>query len=178
MARYTIRAVAASERNPSRILRTLNQVILNEGTDRFATVSLARVQLHDGVAQLAVSSGGHPMPYIVRASGEVQAAECPGNLLGVFPEPELQDYLGHLAPGDMVVFYTDGVSEERAGDVVFGESYLVPLLRDCAGLDADSVAGRIEQAVVEFRQQEPRDDVAILVLRITPDGVAQAARAV
>ena len=42
LARYTIRAVAATEHNPSQILRALNAAILKEGTDRFATVALAR----------------------------------------------------------------------------------------------------------------------------------------
>ena len=178
LARYTIRTAASSERNPSRILRTLNHAMLKEGTDRFATVALARIQLVNGTAMLAVSCGGHPLPYVIRASGAVETAECAGNLLGVFPEPELQDFMGELAPGDTVVFYTDGVTEEHAGDVVFGEQRLLPLLRECAGLDADTIAGRIERAVVEFGPQDPKDDMAILVLRFMPDRVARAAQGV
>jgi PAS domain S-box-containing protein len=178
LARYTIRAVATTERNPSRILRALNQAILNEGTDRFATVALARIQLANGAAQFAVSCGGHPLPYLIRSSGEVLTAECAGNLLGVFPDPELLDYVGELSPGDTLVFYTDGVTDEHAGDVLFGETRLVPLLRECAGRDADTVAGRIEEAVLQFRKQEPRDDMAILVLRFTPERVAGTAQAV
>ena len=178
LARYTIRAVATSERNPSRILRTLNQTLLNEGTDRFATVALARLQTTNGSAQLFVSCGGHPLPYVIRATGEVETAECQGSLLGVFPEPELRDYTGELGPGDAVIFYTDGVTEERAGDEVFGEDHLLPLLRECVGLDADAVAGRIEQAVLDFRAEEPRDDMAILVLRFVPSRVARPAQGV
>jgi PAS domain S-box-containing protein len=178
LARYTIRAAAASERNPSRILRTLNQAILKEGTDRFATVALARIQLINGTAQLAISCGGHPLPFVIRATGVVETAECAGNLLGVFPEPELQDYVGELSPGDTVVFYTDGVTEERAGELVFGEDLLLPLLGKCVGLDADEVAGLIEQAVLDFREEEPRDDMAILVLRFMPGRVARPGRSV
>ena len=109
---------------------------------------------------------------MLRAGGLVEAADCKGNLLGVFPEPELKDYLTELGAGDAVVFYTDGVTEEPAGDVVFGEEHLVPLLRECVGLDADAVAGRIEDAVLDFRAQPPRDDMAILVLRFRPDRLA------
>src|SRR2546430_1245067 len=52
LCRYTIRAAASSERNPSRILRTLNQAILREATERFATVALLRMQLVNGTAQV------------------------------------------------------------------------------------------------------------------------------
>ena len=76
------------------------------------------------------------------------------------------------------MFYTDGVTEEPAGDAVFGEERLLPLLRTCVGLDAEAVAGRIEQAVLDFRAAPPRDDMAILVLRFLPDRLAHPAQPV
>jgi PAS domain S-box-containing protein len=176
LARYTIKAASTSERNPSRILRTLNQTMLREGTDRFMTVALCRLQLMNGTAQVAISCGGHPLPYVVRQSGEVETADCLGNLLGVFPEPDLQDYMAELSPGDALVFYTDGVVEEPAGGRVFGEGRLEALLKEATGLDAETVAGRVEQAVLEFRDEELRDDMAILVVRFRPDRVAREAQ--
>jgi PAS domain S-box-containing protein len=177
LARYTIRAAARTERNPSRILRSLNEVILREWTDRFATVALVRIQLMNGSAQIAVSCAGHPLPFILRSSGAVEAAQCPGNLLGVFPEIEVSDHIAELEPGDALVMYTDGVTEEHAGNRVFGEDRLTTLLASLAGEDADTIAGRVEQAVLDFGEPEPRDDMAVLVLRLRP-GVASAAEAV
>jgi serine phosphatase RsbU (regulator of sigma subunit) len=168
LARYTIRAAAVTEHEPSRILATLNQAILREWTDRFATAALLRVQRTERGAQVAVSCGGHPVPFVLRASGAVETAECKGNLLGAFAEVELRDHLLELGPGDALVMYTDGVTEEHAGNRVFGEDRLASLLRELGGSDADTIAGRIEQAVLDFGEPEPRDDMAVLALRLPP----------
>jgi serine phosphatase RsbU (regulator of sigma subunit) len=166
LARYTIRAAAVTERAPSRILRTLNQAIINEWTDRFATVALARIKRSKRGADVSVSCGGHPLPLVLRATGEVETAECKGNLLGAFEEVQLGDQGLKLRPGDALVMYTDGVTEEHAGKRVFGEDRLIALLRELAGSDADGIAGRVEQAVLDFGDPEPRDDMAVLVLRL------------
>ncbi|MFN2543224.1 MAG: PAS domain S-box protein [Actinomycetota bacterium] len=178
LARYTIKAAAATERNPSRILRTLNQTMLREGTERFLTVALCRFQLHNGMAQVAISCGGHPPPFILRGSGSIEGPDCKGGLLGAFESIDLSDSITELEPGDALVLYTDGLTEERGGHRVFGEGPLERLLQDSIGLDAETLAGRIEQGVLEFRGEEPRDDMAILVMRFLPERVAPAAQGV
>jgi len=166
LARHTIRAAAASEPSPAAVLRALNEAIVNEWTERFATVALARVELRNGKAALAVSCGGHPLPFILRASGAVEHTDCKGNLLGLFSQVELRNYVAELGPGDALVLYTDGVTEEHSGTRVFGEDRLTALLGELAGQDADGIAGRVEQAVLDFGEPEPRDDMAVLVLRV------------
>jgi serine phosphatase RsbU (regulator of sigma subunit) len=69
-----------------------------------------------------------------------------------------------LAPGDLVVFYTDGVTEVRAARrELFGHRDLAMLLSACAGLPADVVAQRVQDAVLDAAEQRPRDDIAVLV---------------
>jgi phosphoserine phosphatase RsbU/P len=59
------------------------------------------------------------------------------------------------------------VVEARSPDgTFFGEERFSDLLRSSVGLDASTIAGHIESAVLEFQENVPRDDVAILVLRI------------
>jgi serine phosphatase RsbU (regulator of sigma subunit) len=148
----------------------LNQTIVREGTERFLTVALCRLQLHNGTAQVAISCGGHPPPYLLRNTGELEIPDCRGGLLGVFPDVELKDYITDLWPGDALILFTDGVTEEGGGHRVFGEGPLDALLRDLVGQDAETIAGRIEQGVLEFRDEEMKDDMAILVVRFVPGG--------
>jgi sigma-B regulation protein RsbU (phosphoserine phosphatase) len=84
----------------------------------------------------------------------------------VLPEVRLSDTAVKLGQGDLIVLYTDGVTEARGPHGMFGSEQLVRVLASCAGLDANSVAARIESAALEIQEGNPRDDIAILVVRI------------
>ena len=98
-------------------------------------------------------------------------ATAPGTLLGIYSEIDLSDRESVLAPGESVVFYTDGVTEERREGEQFGEDRLRELLAAAPGFSGDGIAERIERAVLEFQPVAPADDVAVVVLRITDAGV-------
>jgi PAS domain S-box-containing protein len=169
LARYTLRATAMQERKPSRILETLNEAILQQRSDHmFCTVSYVRLKAGRGKVRLTVCCGGHPQPLVLRADGRVEPAGVPGTLLGVFPDPELTDKAVDLDRGDALVLYTDGVVEEHVPGAVFGKERLISLLESCAGLNAASIVESIERAVMGFQPGPPRDDIALLVLRMRP----------
>ena len=69
--------------------------------------------------------------------------------------------------GDALVLYTDGVTEARRPDGdFFGEDRLRHLLQSCSGCDAETIARRIKSVVLAFQEGYPRDDLAVLVLRV------------
>ena len=114
LARYTLRAAAMRERLPSRSLGLLNEALLRQRDDRrFCTVAYAYLEPLAEGARIGFASGGHPLPLLLRADGTVQAVGEPGTLLGVLPDPSFEDRSLSLAPGDALVFYTDGVIEGR-----------------------------------------------------------------
>jgi PAS domain S-box-containing protein len=167
LARYTLRAAAMRERLPSRSLRILNEALLRQRDDRrFCTVAYAYLEPHDGGVRVGVSTGGHPLPMLLHPDGTVEAIGAPGTLLGVLPDPNLEDCSLTLSPGDALVFYTDGVIEGRGADVLLDEDGLGRLLAGCAGAGADAIAARVEDAAVAAQQGDPRDDIAVLVLRV------------
>jgi phosphoserine phosphatase RsbU/P len=93
---------------------------------------------------------------------------APGTLLGVVPDPDLEDRAITLEPGDTLVFYTDGVIESRASsDGVLDERRLGELIATCAGRGPDTIASMVEDAAVLSQNGRPRDDIAVLVLRVT-----------
>jgi PAS domain S-box-containing protein len=167
LARYTLRAAAMRERLPSRSLRLLNEALLRQRDDRrFCTVAYAYLEAHDGGIRVGVASGGHPLPMLVRSDGTVESVGVPGTLLGVLPDPNLEDRSFALAPGDALVFFTDGVIEGRGANVLLDEDGLRELLAGCAGAGADAIAARVEDAAVAAQGGNPRDDIAVLVLRV------------
>src|SRR5215203_1117341 len=179
LARYTIRAVTLKDDGPSEVLAALNEAMLRQlPEDRFCTVACVRLEPQDGSAGVGidVSRAGHPPPLLVRPEGTVEEVGCSGRVLGVFPEAELRDTSLRLMPGEALVLYTDGVTEARSPDGdFFGEGRLRDLLSSCAGCDAVTFARRVKDAVLDFQEGCPHDDLAVLVLRAS-DGAAPAER--
>jgi PAS domain S-box-containing protein len=171
LVRHTLRSAVVREQVPSQVLAQTNQAMLQQIDDaRFCTAAYVRVDVEDpptGRVRISASSAGHPRPIVVRADGTAEALDCSGTLLGVVEDPSLPDVTVDLGPGDAVVLYTDGVTEARRGNELFGEARLVETLASLGGTSAEAIAGGLEQAVADFRRSA-RDDTAILVIEALP----------
>jgi serine phosphatase RsbU (regulator of sigma subunit) len=170
LARHTLRAAAAYEARPSAVLALLHRALREARDDgRFCTVAYCDFEVRPDGLRMLLCCGGHPLPLVLRADGTVEPVGKLGTLLGADIEPALSDVVIDLAPGDLVVLYTDGVTEVRAGrKEIFGHRDLAELLGRCAGLPADGVAERVQHAVLEAANGRPRDDIAILVVGASP----------
>jgi PAS domain S-box-containing protein len=183
MARYTLRTLSAQGWSPGRALEQLNQALLADvDEERFCTVLYGRVaqdpvDVEAGWApgvRLTLALGGHPQPLVRWLDGSVTAVGQPGTALGLLPRVDVKEETIHLQPGEVLLAYTDGVTEARAGVEQFGEHRLADVLAAAAGglrgstgaaaatLVADAVADRVLEAVEEFAQL--RDDIAVLVV--------------
>jgi sigma-B regulation protein RsbU (phosphoserine phosphatase) len=168
VARWTIRSVAMDIRQPTQVLRKVNEALVHQQLDdRFCTIAYARVVPTSLGIRVSVCRGGHPAPLIVRASGEIEPFGTAGSLIGILPEVRLWEETTQLHTGDALVFYTDGVTEARRGREQFGEERLHQTLAACHGQRAAEIADAIERAVLEFGGPEPSDDIAVLVLHVT-----------
>jgi serine phosphatase RsbU (regulator of sigma subunit) len=175
LARYTVRAVAVRGRRPSTVLRELNDAVLRHDLDdRFCTAAFARLRGGADRCRVQLSSGGHPLPLLVTQAGEVRVVGRPGTALGIAPTPRLHDREVVLHPGDKLVFVTDGVIEARVAGHMLGVDGLERLLAGCGGLDAVATGERIEHAILG--EGEPRDDIAVLVLRAAGDRLPERGR--
>jgi len=163
LARYTIREAAAHDPRPGSVLSSLNQALLRHEELQLCTVAFGHLQLEDRRARLTVGCGGHPLPLVLRADGHPSVAGEAGTILGVFEDPDVPEAHVELRPGDAVVFFTDGVTDERTGPAALDDRRLRSLLRSCQGMGAEAIADVVDRAV-----EDPRDDVALLVLRLSP----------
>jgi serine phosphatase RsbU (regulator of sigma subunit) len=114
-----------------------------------------------------LSSAGHPPPVHVDVAGNARFVGRSGTLLGVVADVELSEDEIVLAPGEVLVFYTDGVTERRHGHDMFGDNRLLAAVRAAAGRGADLIAGHLESDVRRFGTGPSRDDLAVLVIRCT-----------
>jgi stage II sporulation SpoE-like protein len=176
LARHTLRAAAAYEHRPSGVLTLLHRELREQVADgRFCTVAYAYMQVVPGHVRLELACGGHPLPLIVHRDGTVEEVGRLGTLLGSDAEPLLADVGVELDRGDVLVFYTDGVTEvRRQRREVFGTEQLIELLQQCGGLSPAEVAERVEKAVMHASMGRLRDDMAVLALGPDPEAPESA----
>lgn len=167
LARYTVRAAAREHREPREILLQLNEAVMDERpSSRFLTIALGRLRWRQNGLRLTVACGGHPPPLLLRADGSLERAGRPGTLIGFLPRPDLPEKVNELNVGDVALFFTDGLTDVRGPAGTFGEERLIGLLQECRGMGAEAIATRLETEVLAFQAGEPRDDLAMLVLRV------------
>lgn len=171
LARHTLRAVSL-DFSPAAALTRLNDVLFQaaEG-DRFLTAALLTLRLRqngDSDVEVTLSSGGHCEPLLLRADGAVTSVAVEGSLLGALQSIDLQETTEWLHSGDLLLLYTDGVTEARGVDGLFGEERLAALLAECVDWPADAVLDRIVEEVARYRAGAAADDIALLAVRVPP----------
>jgi sigma-B regulation protein RsbU (phosphoserine phosphatase) len=164
LVRYTIRALGVRTERPSEVLHALNGVLLHEGSDRFCTVVVARLQRDPDGWTVTLSVGGHPLPLHMSQDGPVATLGAPGSLVGVLEDVTFVDRELRLAPGDLLVLYTDGVTEGRRGTEFFGDTRLRHSVSQhrSAAEPAEKLLGE----VMTFQEGTPRDDIAVVTVRV------------
>jgi serine phosphatase RsbU (regulator of sigma subunit) len=167
LARYTVRAAAMRQDGPSQILGLLNEALLRQRTDkRFCTVLYGRLERNGSGHLFEFASGGHPLPLVLRAGSPGEEVGVPGTLLGIVPDPTLSDERVLLGAGDALVLYTDGVTDSAAPARILSAPELAAAVGSPAELTADEIAERVMGAALAGTGEEPRDDIAILVLKV------------
>ncbi|GAA4047070.1 SpoIIE family protein phosphatase [Nonomuraea soli] len=168
LARHAVRLFARELYPVADILDRLNRALLDEVEEgRFLSMLCGTlVPLPDGGARCTIASAGHPPPLLLRRHGRVEAVASAQLLLGVDTTATFFDETFEMAPDDVLVCVTDGVTERRDGRRQLDDNDgLARLLAQCRGLSAGAVAERVRQAVDAYSPLPIRDDMAVLVLR-------------
>ena len=160
--RRSVRDLAPRLRDPAELLYALNRAVLDHDTDRFCTVVVVRLVDAGGHWSLTGSVGGHPLPVLRRPDGSVDEIGAHGSLVGVIAAPLFTTF-EHPLNDDLLLIYTDGVTEARHAGELFGLEGLLPLVAGCEHEPA-ALTAKVLGAVLDFQDGDPRDDIALLAL--------------
>ena len=178
VTKYVLRAAVQGGQlswptHPGEALQELRTALLEQpdyvdDVERFVTVLFGTLSISRGLLQLA--SAGHPTPFIVRA-GRVErplllTEPAIGVELGAALAPYPQETI-ELRDGDVVVFFTDGLTELRGRDDGFFEDAIPDVLTGCHDLPAAEVVDKLMRAGEAFSARPPADDLAILCIHLT-----------
>ncbi|MEU6357109.1 SpoIIE family protein phosphatase [Streptomyces sp. NPDC047072] len=160
--RTAVRAYTTVGQEPQEVMRSTNRLLIDLGTELFA--SCLYLRLDPARRRAVVARAGHPPPLLRRPDGSVRVLDLPGGpLLGVdgsavYPTTEVE-----LAPGSVLVLYTDGLIEAPGVDIEDALAELGRRLAEDGDLPLDALADDLVRRSVAGRERS--DDVALLLLR-------------
>jgi sigma-B regulation protein RsbU (phosphoserine phosphatase) len=163
--KYLLRVFLRQYRDPAQALEELNAVISAQ-TRNEEFVSLCLVVFDQAAGTLRYASAGHPPAWLWH-DGEVRPLRSTGPLLTLNPKASYSSREVSLDPGDLLLLYTDGLAEARAGGQLFGEERIAAHIRRDPGVAADVLCKSLLAAARDFATGPIRDDVAILAVRRT-----------
>jgi phosphoserine phosphatase RsbU/P len=168
--RSVIRAISSEVESPSpaAIVRRVNQLLWEDlkVSEVFTTVYLAIIDPER--REITFTNAAHPptMHYIA-ASDKVHARPETGLILGVQPDFDYEDTTISLAPGDMIVTYSDGITEafDQSGQL-YGEDRLIQIIQRNSHADINELVNSVFADVDSFSNgSKPEDDRTLAILR-------------
>lgn len=162
--RSALAGLAYTDGDPGELATALGEVVYYSGVDSTATAVIGH--LDPASRRFRWASAGHPTPLLVR-DGEPRVPDAEhGLMFGVAPEPSYPVNCTLLRPGDLLVFYTDGVIESRGQDLDAGTRALIDAVRECAAGGDGGARAVADRVMGEILGPEAEDDATVFVLRV------------
>jgi sigma-B regulation protein RsbU (phosphoserine phosphatase) len=154
-----------TEASPATLLTLLNhQLYESTPAAKYATLFLGT---YDGATRrLTYTNGGHLPPILISEDGSSQLLSCGGTVVGLFDNLSFPEATVQLRPGDVLVAYTDGVTEPENDYGEFGEERLIQLVRENRHLPLERITEIVTTAVADWiGDNEQPDDVTLVLAR-------------
>jgi len=169
-ARAALRVLAASLGSPSEIFAALAAAMYDDLTQTERFITAAALTLTPGGREVEMVSAGHnDLLWYHASTGEVEALASESTIFGFIPHAEFPSRHLSMEPGDVVLVYTDGVTEAvNEHDEMFGEERLGNVLREAASGGAKEIIASVFGAVRGFADKRDRgDDITAIAIKST-----------
>jgi phosphoserine phosphatase RsbU/P len=154
-----------ADASPATLLGLLNhQLYQSTPAAKYATLFLG---IYDGLTRrFTYANGGHLPPILISKDGSSQLLSCGGTVIGLFDNVSFPEANVQLRPGDLLVTYTDGVTEPENDYGEFGEERLIQLVRENRHLPLERITEIAVTAVADWiGDNEQPDDITLVLAR-------------
>ena len=151
--------------NPALMLERLNRhLYTSTQPEKYATLFLAH---YDGTDQsLTYSTGGQLPPLVLCANNDVKRLDCGGSVVGLLPDMKYEQATITMSPGDILIIYSDGVTEPENEFGDFGEDRLLDLVKRNRNMSLEGISNSVMQALTTWiGDQEQPDDITLVLAR-------------
>ena len=174
-ALYVVGALRMGVEHQTKISSLMDRVnkLINMSFSDEQFVTMTYLELTDNKrGVLLYSSAGHNSSYLWHVGTQtMELLEPTGHILGPFPEEDYRVENVIMAPGDVLLMFTDGITEARQGQEgeLFGEERLEKILREKANGTAQEIVETVMESVRRFEApDEPADDKTVVVIKRLP----------
>jgi sigma-B regulation protein RsbU (phosphoserine phosphatase) len=166
VSRTIIRSIAKQRKSPSQVMTEAND-ILCEGNDTGMFITACLAYYHFPTGRLTYSNGGHNPPLLFDENNACkELTRKHGPALGAMPGLVYKEDDETLEPRQILVLYTDGVTEAVSpNDEIFGVDRFINLVHSCNNLDLAQMIKHIDKRLREFQKGYQFDDTTVLVLK-------------
>jgi len=147
---------------PLAVINKANRVLANVLGGQFATVFFS---ILDKNGLLTYVNCGHPPAFLLQKDGSIAALEYTGMPLGFEFSYDCQQKTAQVGPGELLLLYTDGLTELRQENIFLGEEGVKKALLNCQSLTTAAVPLAIYQAAETFCQGRLHDDIAVVAIK-------------
>lgn len=172
--RTFIRAHAGKLPATEQVLASLNEFFYEDLGQAELFITMVFMRYHPGKKTLVYSSAGHNPPIVYRSKDRsIERLDADGLILGVKPQVEFETKNVQLCPGDLLVMFTDGVTEaENRQEELFGDDRLCSLLDEFSSFEPKQIIDSILEQVRLFTGVHNfRDDISLVVMKIEPENI-------
>lgn len=165
VARTMLRDNSLPIENPEAVVKKVSdRLSLDNDKLMFVTMFYGHYDIMTG--ELRYVNAGHNPPYLIRKNGKMEELEPTGPLAAVFPDAKYVERNVRLEPDELLVCFTDGVTEAHvAGGELLGEDRFMKLLLGISSEPVEKICSIISDEVLKYSAGELKDDVTLLVLR-------------
>jgi sigma-B regulation protein RsbU (phosphoserine phosphatase) len=156
---------SAADLPPGTLLAMLNhQLYRSTPSEKYATMFLGFYDTH--TRQLKYSNAGHLPPLVIGQDGSIRQLDTGGLVVGLFGDVTYSDDSVEMNPGDILVAYSDGITEPENEFGEFGEERLIALVHENRHLPLDRISDIVVSAVTDWiGGHEQPDDVTLVLAR-------------
>jgi hypothetical protein len=163
LARHTAKTAARFDSRPATVMSHVNGVLREQPELSIVTVVCALLRPSGAGIEVATVSAGHPLPLRVSADGAVAPIGRHDVVLGAVDDGSWEESVVRIAPGDTLLFYTDGVTDALGAEGRYGEERLLTAAGSGPSR-ADELIARLERELAEFESSDRSDDRAMLAV--------------
>ncbi len=174
--RSLVKTAASAMMPPGMLARFINESIISDlkGLYYFATAIICRIDMESG--KITLSNAGHPPALLYRAkTGKCELIGSNGSLIGLFPDCQYGNYEFTMEEDDVLLLYTDGVTEAASAspgpkntDLMYGETRLKDNLQENASYASRDIIHSVIGSLYEFTEYSDQDDdITVICIKKT-----------